>query len=114
MIVRHGSCGLFWWQSGNRTSHCAACHLTFDNLSAFDRHRRHGKCLDPIDATDKHGQVLFDPRHGKHDEDRDVLYWRLRSDPAPAWWLDTTEEREDNEGTTEGDGLHAGGVEPTG
>jgi len=31
-------CGASW--SGTGLSHCGACHLTFTNLAAFDRHRK--------------------------------------------------------------------------
>ena len=51
MKARHGRCGKTWTQRGNATSHCAACHETFANLTLFDTHRagdhtaRH--CLPP-------------------------------------------------------------------
>ena len=41
---------------GNRTRHtasigcCAGCRLLFSSDSAFDRHRRGGRCLTPEDA----------------------------------------------------------------
>ena len=39
MKTSHGRCGRSWTQHGNRTSHCAACHETYANLSLFDAHR---------------------------------------------------------------------------
>jgi hypothetical protein len=30
-------------------AHCAACHVTFGGIVGFDRHRRDGRCLQPID-----------------------------------------------------------------
>lgn len=29
------------------TAHCGTCHNTFTGVTAFDRHRRGGTCLDP-------------------------------------------------------------------
>jgi len=29
-------------------AHCGACHHTFGGVSGFDRHRRDGRCLDPV------------------------------------------------------------------
>lgn len=29
-------------------AHCTVCHLTFGSVTGFDRHRRHGVCLDPL------------------------------------------------------------------
>lgn len=28
-------------------AHCGACRRTFGGITGFDRHRRHGLCLDP-------------------------------------------------------------------
>lgn len=39
-------CGERW--AGNSTAHCAACHLTFTVVSAFDKHRRNGECVHPV------------------------------------------------------------------
>lgn len=82
-ITRHGQCGGIWWQSGNRTGHCGSCHRVFDGLSAFDRHRREGKCLDP--ATLMHdGELIFTSRQGTHGQDADTTYWRIDSEPFDA------------------------------
>lgn len=27
--------------------HCTVCHCTFGTVSSFDKHRKHGACLDP-------------------------------------------------------------------
>lgn len=35
--------------TGNNRCHCSGCHRTFNSVGAFDRHRRDGGCLDPID-----------------------------------------------------------------
>jgi len=40
-------CGARW--SGMQTSHCARCHQTFGGVGGFDRHRKDGKCLVPVD-----------------------------------------------------------------
>ena len=80
-ITRHGACGGHWWQSGNRTGHCSACHRNFDGISAFDRHRRDGQCLDPATLTHA-DELVYASRNGTHDADRDVTYWRIASE---AW-----------------------------
>jgi hypothetical protein len=41
-------CGARW--SGLSTAHCGSCHVTFTSVTAFDRHRRGGRCLDPVEA----------------------------------------------------------------
>lgn len=28
-------------------AHCPTCHATFGGVTAFDRHRRDGRCVDP-------------------------------------------------------------------
>jgi hypothetical protein len=38
-------CGKRW--AGSATAHCPSCHETFTVVSAFDRHRRGGSCVDP-------------------------------------------------------------------
>ncbi len=81
-LTRHGACGGAWWQSGNRTGHCSACHRNFDGIRAFDRHRRDGQCLDDlIGLTDEAGRLVFTHRFGSHDVDAEVVYWRLTGDP---------------------------------
>lgn len=47
-------CGIRW--GGLKTAHCVTCHTTFTVVSAFDKHRRNGACLDPTKA----GLVLTD------------------------------------------------------
>ena len=47
MIVSHGACGKTWVQSGEATSHCGGCHVTFASLSTFDSHRRGQLCIPP-------------------------------------------------------------------
>jgi hypothetical protein len=39
------TCGKDW--TGFKRCHCATCHLNFTSLSAFDKHRKDFKCLDP-------------------------------------------------------------------
>lgn len=46
--IVHGACRS-WWTGGER-SHCGGCCRTYTSLSAFDRHRRGGQCLDPQTA----------------------------------------------------------------
>ena len=76
MDNRCGSCGQTW--TGTSAAHCGAeCHLTFTSLSAFDRHRRGGKCLDP----DEVGLVM---------KERDRwLGWGYPSDPHGTWHSDS-------------------------
>jgi hypothetical protein len=38
-------CGEQW--TGYATCHCSACHITVTDISAFDKHRHRGRCLDP-------------------------------------------------------------------
>lgn len=38
-------CGAWW--TGSSPCHCSGCHQNFSGISAFDRHRRGGKCADP-------------------------------------------------------------------
>jgi hypothetical protein len=38
-------CGEQW--TGFTTCHCSACHMTFQGIEAFDRHRVRGHCADP-------------------------------------------------------------------
>ncbi len=40
-------CGARW--AGNRTAHCSVCHLTFSGVDRFDKHRRNGACVDPVE-----------------------------------------------------------------
>lgn len=47
-LIVHGQCGKTW--SGARREHCAGCHETFNSAKAGDKHRRSGKCLDPVQA----------------------------------------------------------------
>lgn len=42
------SCTIVCIQPSPTNAHCAGdCHNTFGTVSAFDRHRRDGQCLDP-------------------------------------------------------------------
>lgn len=43
--IRHGECGKWW--TGAERSHASCCHRTFSSLSAFDHHRKGGRCNDP-------------------------------------------------------------------
>ncbi len=46
-----GSCTNRW--AGGNTAHCGGahgCHINFSSPTAFDRHRREGRCLDPAAA----------------------------------------------------------------
>lgn len=42
-----GGCDNTW--TGTHRAHCSVCHHTFNSPWLFDRHRRHGHCLDPAD-----------------------------------------------------------------
>lgn len=56
-IVSCGGCTVTW--KGVGAAHCGACHLTFSSTKWFDRHRRLGRCIEPIDIRDAQGyQVL--------------------------------------------------------
>jgi hypothetical protein len=43
--IRHGACGSWW--TGAERSHASCCHRTFSSLTAFDKHRKGGRCNDP-------------------------------------------------------------------
>jgi hypothetical protein len=44
---RCGRCDNRW--SGGLTCHCGACHRTFGGVGNFDRHRRNGECINPVE-----------------------------------------------------------------
>jgi len=52
---------------GNATRHterigcCGACHRLFSSDSAFDKHRKGGRCLSPV-ILERHGELVFQPR----------------------------------------------------
>ncbi|PPF56068.1 hypothetical protein C5B94_03875 [Clavibacter michiganensis] len=55
-LTTHAACGKSWRQRGNRTGHCAACHETFEGITAFDAHQAQQpdgsvKCRDPRDTS---------------------------------------------------------------
>jgi hypothetical protein len=69
-----GRCGKEW--GGMRTAHCAACHVTFTGLTAFDAHRKGGKCAQPEDA-------------GLVEAGRAYSCFGAPADPETAeWWAD--------------------------
>lgn len=43
--ITHGTCGRWW--TGSERSHASCCHETFSSLSAFDAHRKGGRCNPP-------------------------------------------------------------------
>lgn len=43
--IVHGACGRWW--TGAERSHASCCHETFSSLSAFDAHRKGGRCNPP-------------------------------------------------------------------
>jgi len=45
--IVHGACQQWW--TGAERSHASCCHRTFSSLSAFDQHRKGGRCNDPAD-----------------------------------------------------------------
>ena len=63
-LTRDHLCDKVWYQWGNQTSHCCACHRTFTSLVAFDRHQRVGNgtltCLDPLIEVDTKGRLVFE------------------------------------------------------
>jgi len=59
------SCLAICIQPSPANAHCSAdgCHITFGTVSAFDRHRRDGACLDPATLRmhrDDHGIWRWD------------------------------------------------------
>ncbi|MER7517821.1 hypothetical protein [Streptomyces sp. NPDC126499] len=46
--ITHGTCGRWW--TGTERSHASCCHRTFSSLSAFDAHRKGGRCNNPTDV----------------------------------------------------------------
>lgn len=64
-----GGCDSRW--TGLIAAHCARCHLSFTSVSAFDTHRRDGKCLDPATTFTRNGEPAFVPA------DRDWPGWSL-------------------------------------
>ena len=51
-------------------AHCATCHRTFGAVGGFDRHRRHGECLDPttLGMVDRGGGVWRTPMSDEYRE----------------------------------------------
>lgn len=45
--IWHGECKRWW--TGAERSHASCCHRTFSSLSAFDLHRKGGRCNDPAE-----------------------------------------------------------------
>jgi hypothetical protein len=47
-------------------AHCSSCcnqgPRTFSGVTAFDRHRKSGKCLDPAKMTNDEGDLLLELR----------------------------------------------------
>lgn len=43
--IVHGACGSWW--TGAERSHASCCCRTFSSLSAFDQHRKGGRCNEP-------------------------------------------------------------------
>lgn len=58
-------CGATW--GGLNTCHCASCHLTFTGVTAFDLHRRTGRCQDPrvagLALADRDYECWGSPEH---------------------------------------------------
>jgi hypothetical protein len=48
-------CGRGW--AGLAEAHCSACHLHFKSDSGFDRHRRDGRCLTPVELAMPRGKA---------------------------------------------------------
>ena len=80
-LVRHGACGLIWWQSGNYTSHCPVCHRTFTSLRGFDTHQRldtRGRitCNDPSLMKDTCNRDVYTVVLGTHKGETVDAYFR--------------------------------------
>lgn len=60
-------------------AHCSVCHRTFGGLSGFDKHRRHGVCLDP--ATQRMREV------------DGIWRWPVREDAPGRPWPKAVEAR---------------------
>jgi hypothetical protein len=92
VIAEHGACGKRWKQSGNRTSHCGACHRTFASLALFDWHQTLG---------DGGRVICRDPAEGKPTRDGSVILLDMVggiwSDPTSAARLAAAFKTEDDE-----------------
>lgn len=72
-----GGCDARW--TALTLAHCAACHLTFTGITAFDSHRRDGACRTPAEA----GLILsyrFTPTvaYGHPSRESNSNWWRER------------------------------------
>ena len=82
-LVRCGGCRQVWWQSGEYTSHCSGCHLTFTGLAAFDTHHRAVdnakgfKCADPATMVDDDSSPRFETVSDDHYGATVTRLWRL-------------------------------------
>ncbi len=47
---------------GLAQAHCSVCHHLFSGVTAFDRHRSRGKCLDPRTMKDEDGTLTLELR----------------------------------------------------
>lgn len=63
---------------GLTTCHCSGCHVTFTGISAFDAHRRAGKCL-PAESV------------GLSPTNRAYPCYGYPRDDSAAWWTDGAE-----------------------
>jgi len=59
-------CNREW--NGHLECHCPTCHLLFNNIDAFDRHRRRNVCLDPATELRRDGEPAFQPVRRKSGE----------------------------------------------
>lgn len=59
-----GGCKNRW--TGLNTCHCGACHRTFTGIKAFDIHRTGGRCTNPAEVFDKHGNPRLIPVDKPH------------------------------------------------
>lgn len=47
---------------GLAQAHCSVCHELFSGVTAFDRHRSRGHCLDPRKMKNTDDELIFELR----------------------------------------------------
>jgi hypothetical protein len=48
VLIECSGCEHQW--TGLSAAHCSGCHVSFTSVAAFDRHRRGGQCLSPVEV----------------------------------------------------------------
>ncbi len=73
--MKHTCSGCSRTWTGFSMAHCGSCHThTFSGVTAFDRHRQRGQCLDP-------GKVFKTEEDGS----KTPVYELRTSGPEPIW-----------------------------